>query len=448
MTICKARFLWLSILGFWLAFTLTQLPAQTTPRRSAKQVSTSSFTLVSVKVTGSQRYASQEIVGATGLQTGQTVSENDFKLASQRLGETGAFTNVTYSYQYSGEGAKLELQVSDRDRDQFVPAYFDNFVWFSDQELMSKLRSRVPLFQGRLPLDGKLADQVSDALQALLIEGNVQGHVDYLRSGPETGPIDAFLFSVSGQTIRIRNAEFSGAGPGELPLLQAASAKLQGRDYLRSILRVQADKNFLPIYLARGYLKASFADSQAKVVRQSEQETDVDLTFAVDPGRQYKATEIQLSGSKVLPADKLRELVRQQLGQPTNAIQLADDIEAMKKLYGTHGYMAAVIQLTPSMDDASSTVSYQVQVHEGDLYHMGDLDIQDLDSHDSGRVAAKWALAKGDPYDSSYPKRFVDAVLKDVLVTGEWNVSIHETPEADDKSVDVTVRFERKANEL
>jgi outer membrane protein assembly factor BamA len=150
----------------------------------------------------------------------------------------------------------------------------------------------------------------------------------------------------------------------------------------------------------------------------------------------------------VLPADKLRELVHQQLGQPANAIQLARDTDAMQKLYGTHGYMAATIKLTPSMDDASSTVKYQIQVNEGDQYHMGDLDIQDLDRRDSSRAAAKWTLAKGDPYDSSYPKRFVDAVLKDVLTTGEWNISIHELPDPADKSVDVSVKFEHKASEL
>jgi hypothetical protein len=32
-----------------------------------------------------------------------------------------------------------------------------------------------------------------------------------------------------------------------------------------------------------------------------------------------------------------------------------------------------------------------------------------------------------------------------VLVDGEWNISIHEMPEAADKMVDVNVKFERKA---
>jgi len=440
VNIRKARLLRPLIRSLSLTLILTQLSAQTAHRRSPQLPS--SFPLLSVKVTGSKRYASGEIAAATGLQPGQTVSKSDFELATEHLGESGAFSSVSYSFEYSGEGAKLELQVSDSN--PFVPAYFDNFVWFSNQELLADLRSRVPLFQGQLPSEGKLADQVSDALQTMLVERNVQGRVNYLRNGPDNGPLESFLYSVDGPTIRIRNLEFKGADPKDVPLLQAAGAQLQGQDYLRSTITGEADKNLAPIYVAQGFLKASFADYDAKVVQQSDQETDVDVTFTVNPGRQYKVKEIHLSGSNVLPAEQLRALLHQQLGQPANAIQLVRDTEAMKKLYGTHGYMAASIQVTPTMDEAASTVSYQLQVNEGDLYHMGELDFQDLDRHDRERVAAKWSLAKGDPYDSGYPKRFVNQILKEVLTTGEFNVSIRELPDPADKSVDVSIKFERK----
>jgi outer membrane protein assembly factor BamA len=433
--------LWLSSPA-WLLLVAAPVPAQTTQRQTRARATPSAFTLVSVKVTGSKRYRAETVVAASGLRTGEAVSENDFQVASARLAETGAFTSVNYSYQYSPEGAKLVLEVVDSDH--FVPARFENIVWFSDQELMDKLRSRVPLFLGQLPLEGKLPDQVSDALQTLLDENNVQGRADYLRAG-DNDRIDAIVYSVSGVTIRIRKTEFTGAGSAEMPLLEAAGAKLEGQDYLRSLLRRQEDKDFLPVYWARGYLKASFSEGSAKVVEQSPQETEVDVAFTVDPGPRYQVAEIQVTGSKALPADKLRELIHQKPGQPADAVELASDAEAMKKLYGTLGYMAAAIQVVPTLDDAHSMVHYQIRVEDGDLFHMGDLEIQGLDPHETVRVTAKWTLAKNDSYDSSYPRRFVTEVLKTVLVDGEWNISIHEMPQAADKTVDVNVKFERKA---
>ena len=146
------------------------------------------------------------------MRLGQVVTDDDFKEVSRRLGETGAFSNVAYTFQFNPEGIKLEVQVTDSE--PFVPVRFENFVWLSDQELHEKLSAREPLFQGQLPVNGNLADQVSEALQALAIEHNLHGRVDYLRAGPQDGPMEAFEFSITGQPIVIRNITFSWRWPG------------------------------------------------------------------------------------------------------------------------------------------------------------------------------------------------------------------------------------------
>ena len=409
-------------------------------KASPKEIPPSAFKLVSVKATGSQRYTPDEIIAATGLELGQTVSDDDFKHASRHLGESGVFSNVGYSFQYSPAGTKLELQVTDAQKS--LPARFDNVVWFSDQELLEKLRALVPLFRGQLPEAGDLPDQVSDALQALLIQRKVEGHAEYLRSGPENGPITAFDFRVAGPNLRIRNAGFSGAGSAELPSLQAAAKELQGQEYLRSILRVQAEMNFLPVFLARGYLKAAFSEAQAQVAAEDPQTTTVDVTFPVDPGRQYRLTQVQWSGNTVFSVEKLQPLVDLPPGQPANAVRLGEDIQTVKKLYGTRGYMAVAIETLPQMDDSQSTVSYQLQIHEGDVYRMGALEIQGLDSRTTDRLIEEWAIRGGDPYDSSYLPRFLKGPVEKLMPSGEWKITSHESLDAKDKTVEVTLRFD------
>jgi len=417
--------------------------AQTSRKAAPKDLPPSAFKLVSVKTTGTKRYKSEEIIAATGLQLGETVSEDDFKKAARLIGETGAFGDVLYSFQYSPEGTKLEFQL--QDADQFVPVRFDNLVWFSDQELLEQIHAQVPLFQGQLPIGGDLADQVSDALQGMLIARNLQGRIDYLRAAHEDGPVEAVVFAVTGPQIHIRNIAFAGAGASELPLLEAAAKKLQGADFLRSILRTQEDKNFLPVYLERGYLKAAFGDAQAKVVQDGPQETVVDVTIPVDAGRCYKLTALDLVGNKSFATDSLRPLIHAPLNQPANAVQLESDIETMKKLYGTRGYMAASIQPKPEMDEANSTVKYLLQIQEGDVYAMGDLEIRGLDSRTAARLQDDWKLRGGDPYDSSYPKRFLDQADKEISLMGDWNASVRESLNHEEKTVDVTLRFDPKS---
>jgi outer membrane protein assembly factor BamA len=401
-------------------------------KSSAKDMPATAFKLTSVQVKGANRYKQAQIIAASGLELGQTVSENDFKRAVQRLGETGAFTETAYSFQYSAAGTKLELQV--RENEQLVPVRFDNLVWFSDQDLMVKLQARVPLFQGQLPLSGNLLDRVSEGLQSLLDERNVQGRVDYLR----VGQLEAIAFSVTGPAISIRNSEFPGAAAAELPLLQAAAKKQAAKQYLRSMLRAQENKDFLPVYLARGYLKASFGDAQAKVVQETPQETTVDAAFPVEPGRQYKISAVGWAGNSAFPAEKLQTFLHLQAGQPADAIQLGHDLEAAQKLYGTRGYLAVQIEPVPDFNDETSTVNYQLRVSEGGVYHMGELEVRGLDSRATARVVERWKLHEGDVFDRSYPDKFTDSAAKDLSL----RVATVHLAVNDDQTVDVTLRFE------
>ena len=426
-------------------------PAQTR-KLSQQPLPPEAFNLTAVNVTGSRRFKSEDIVHATGLQLGQTVHDDDFRAAARHLADSGAFSNVAYTFQYSPEGTKLEFQVQDSEK--FVPARFENFVWFSDQELLETLRASVPLFDGQLPLAGDLAAQVSEVLQALLLEKKIPGTVDYLRVSRTDGPIEAFAFSITGGSrIVIRNVDFSGAAPPELPLLQSAAKNLKGTEYSGNVLRVQVEKNFVPIYLARGYLRAEFGDPAPKVVPtpnkesadKSDEETLVDVSFAVNPGHQYQLSAIEIEGNKAVPAQSIRPLIPLKIGQTADATALDDSIEAIKKLYGTHGYIEASIKPEPDLDDTQFTVKYRITINEGDVFKMGDLEIQGLDSNTTARLQNNWAMHGGDVYDSSYPRKFAAQAYKSLLAMGDWKIAIHETVNQKDQTVDVVVRFDPKS---
>lgn len=417
------------------------VPASAQTGRKSKELPPSAFKLSEVKVTGTERFKPEDVIRASGLQVGQTVHDEDFKGAIRVLGDSGAFSAIGYTFEFSTEGTKLDLKV--KDADHFAPVRFENLVWFAHQELFDKLHALVPLFDGQLPITGKLIDDVSEAVQGMIDEKKLPVRVDYTRL-PSDGPTEAFEFTATGPRILIDSVKFSGAGDTELPRLEAAAKDLQGEQYLQSALHSEEQKLFLPIYESEGYLKASFGDNETRVVQGDSDDVQVEVTIPVLPGPQYMLDVIELSGYKVIPVDTLKKEIPQQSGAPANDIQIRKDIENIKKLYGQKGYMEAKVDLDEPLDETKHNVRYVLRVSEGAIYKMGEVEILGVDSRTRDKLQNLWSLKTGDPYDSSYPARFITQALKQVLTTGEWNTDVHETPDQKDKDVDVTVRFDLK----
>src|SRR5271166_279874 len=199
----RALLLGLSLLlAVSLTLALGNLHAAPALRAGQPQASGAERKLIAITATGSKRFPSADIAASSGLQMGFIAVDDDFKKAARRLAETGAFTDVAYTFSYSSEGTKLELQVTDAAK--FLPAHFEDFVWFSDEEIQKRLHERLPLFHGDLPLSGSLPDLASDVLQAMLVENNIPGLVQYLRPSDRGGP-SLFIYSVSGVLIRVHN---------------------------------------------------------------------------------------------------------------------------------------------------------------------------------------------------------------------------------------------------
>ena len=401
-----------------------------------------SYKLLSIHVKGLAHFTERDVVSASGLRLGQFAGEQEFQQAAQKLGETGLFTQLNYSYKYSTAGCDVELQVVENNH--LLPILFDNFVWFSDDELLRMLRERVPLFDGQVPEGGHLTDQIADALGSILGERKIAGRVEYMAAGPVNQPIDSYDYKLSMHAVVIRNMDFPGAGEAETPLLQAAAKSLAGQDYLRTKMRVQEKFNFLPVYHARGYLKAQFAEAQAKVAEDGSK-TLVDVSFPTAPGEKYKLTDIRFAGNSVFPAEKLRELIHLKTGEPANSVELEDDLQQIHKLYGTKGYLFAHADALPTMDDATATVAYQLTVTEDEMYRMGELNIDGIPPENSKKMLAQWQMKKGDPYDDSYPQRFFSLMYRDFGLHRSYDVVPKEAIDRQQKVVNMALHFVPKS---
>lgn len=441
--------------GFLFVFLLvhvwSECAAQAT-QKAISQMPASARQLIAIKVTGSKRFPEDAIAASTGLQLGTPVSEDDFKKAARRLGDTGAFIDIGYSFTYSSTGTKLEFKVTDAEK--FVPARFEDFVWFSDEELRHRIKEHVPMFDGELPTSGRMPDEVSDVLQAMLVEKGIPGHVDYVREGKPNGPVEWISYRVSEVLIRVRKIEFTGAGEAEKPALEAAAKRLPDHEYSRSRLNQLVQRELLPVYHARGYLKATFGEPQPVAVQQPSadvieegprNQSVVDVAFAVTPGPQYKLKSLDWSGNKEFPTDTLEKIVHAQIGQPANTVRLTEDLKDVQKLYGTRGFITTTVKANAEFDDAAVAVTIHLAVTEGFEYHMGELEFRGLDNSLTAKLRSAWKIRQGDVYDASYLEQYLPVAQKLLPPSLDWDVSTHVTANVHDKTVDVDLIYSVKA---
>ncbi len=402
--------------------------------------SSSAYKLIAIDVKNTG-YAPADVIAASGLQIGQDVTEENFKAATAKLGETGLFTNISYAYSYSSAGTTLTLELTDNTH--LLPVRFENFVWYSDQDLVKKVHADIPLFDGKVPIDGSIVDQVANVLSGLVATYDPKLHATYLRAAPspDSPGINAIVYSVSGLPIKVRKLTYEGANPALLPFLQAVANKVEGGEYLRSKLGFFAEMDARTVYLKHGYLKAEFGEPQPHVVAQGPDGPVVDVNLPVTEGAQYKPAAVDWSGNDLFPAEQLQSLIHLSKDKPVDAVQLQEDLRSVQKLYGTRGYIKAAVTPETEFNDAETSVAYKLWVKQGDLYRLGEVDIDGLDEKAKARLREEWHLREGEPFDRSYTEKFIHESARDLPPGIHWKITPHESVNESDKTVDITITY-------
>jgi len=393
------------------------------------------YHLVRVQVTGSQRYSQDDLVRATGLTPNSQVAMNDLQTAAARLGNSGAFTTVQFTFKAASGPNGLEADFEVKDAQQFLPAVFENLIWFTDQDLQQALHQALPLYNGALPASGTMTDDVSAALTKLLAAKGLPSNVSYLAAGDIGKPLSAYRYKVENSGLKIESVRIVDATHVPADLLAKPIASLQGQEYLRSGLERVMDLSFTPLYGERGFLKFKIIAVKASLSPSG----GVTLEVPVSEGEQYRLTGYSWSGNTLISSEELSKQITLKPGEPVNANKLTQDLAKTRKLFGKYGREAATITPVPAF--ASGTVTYVFTVKEGDLYHMGKLEIEGFDAEVTRKLTESWKLASGATYDSTYLQQFVHVLPVAPGKRREWTA----TEQIDDAQKTVNVRLQVKA---
>ena len=363
--------------------------------------------IAAIETEGLQTLKTETVVATSGLKIGDAFSVEATDAAAERLVNSGLFKKVAYRTRTAGANVTITFQLEEI-KGQSSPVVFDNFIWFSDEELTAAIVREVPSFNGSAPDTGNTNEAIKKALQKLLDERKLPGVVEYNFGEHE------HLFRVAGIPMRICTLHFPGAqNVPEEKLIQATRSSMD-HEYSRQSAQTFPKFGLYPIYRELGHLRASFGQPVAKPVKSEECE-GVDLTIPVNEGAVYSWTRAEWSGNQVLPAKDLDVALGMKAGEVANGKKFDKGLNEIGKAYGKSGHIQVSMNPTPEFDDAARAVTFKIAVNEGPQYHMGTVEFKGFPPDDAFILNKKWGLRSGEVYDQTYAGQFLRENARDIM---------------------------------
>lgn len=406
---------------------------------TVQQPAAPAFELAAVKVVGAKRYTSEDVTRLSGLVIGKPLTPAELKPAAERLADSGLFKTMQYSYTTAGR--RMTVTFEFEEAEWTVPVLFDNFVWFSDAEIIAAVRRDVPSFDGTVPPSAYVPDLVTRSLTQLLASKGLPGTVTFVPQADMKGTLLQYLFKVADPAPKICALTVPGASAEVNTALLDAAKTLIGSDYSRLYVKGVSGGTLLDVYRRRGHWRAEFGPPS--VAAGDASCSGVRLTIPVTEGPSYAWEKAEWSGAAALSPAELDAQLGMKPGDTADASKLEAGLRAVQKAYGKRGHLQAQVRMKPRLDDAARRAVFEMSVSEGPQFRMGTLEFVGLSEKDAESLRKKWTLAAGAPYDDTYAAEFRVKELVPLLrgVTPPVRVSVETSRQG--QTVNVRLVFRR-----
>jgi outer membrane protein assembly factor BamA len=367
--------------------------------------------LASVEITGSSRFRPEQILAATSLRVGADITRDDMQKAADFLARLGPFATVRYRYSSSDAGVRAEYQVTDAPA---VLVAFDNFPWFTDDEITAALKSSVPLFDGAAPTNGTILDAMADALETLLIKRGTPIRVSHELTTAPLSNEQVQVFRADNSPVRIAGVDFTDPLAHSDRAIQQRLPDLVGKPYSRTAVELFEFEQVRPVYLERAFLHVRFGLSTARFVSGAG-ESRVTVVAPIEPGPAFVWNGVAWSGNAAIASSELDGLIGLRPGDLANGMKIEASWQAVSDAYTRRGYLDVKLSAAPKFDDTAKRVTYAVAITEGPQYRMGKLVLSGLSIEGERRIRAAWKIAPGAIFDQSAYQEFLDRGIQEAF---------------------------------
>lgn len=356
---------------------------------------------------GSFRQADLEAVAQ--VHGGEKVTQKQMQDAAQHLIDTGFFEDVNVDSKGGPAGLTLIFILKQLPPDQVTKVEFENFIWFTPDELREIVHKVVPLFHGELPESGASLAQIDAALQSAVAEKGATGaaveHEAVMATSAE--PVHTLRFRVTKPAVLVNSVRLDGVDPALAPDVNRRATTLRGTPYEDGAADDSTLGRLLAPYRNAGYLQAKLSDVQIVVAKTLPNAVAVDVSAKVDAGVPFRVKAVSFADSPLVSASSFVGMEKLHPGDVASRKSLLETLALVEAACEKQGYADAYVDTAAEMDAAAHTVHYKLTVVPGEQYRLRSVDVEGLPPEPRAQFDAGWLLKPGDLYDPGYVRAFL-----------------------------------------
>ena len=393
--------------------------------------------LYEIRVTGNDQLRAADIIAASGLHTGQSVTRDDFDSANQKLFETGFFTSVNYRYgakiQGKVAGFSLTLEVVEEPAGTQVTI---DIPGVDETKLWQDMARTNPFVRPQMPQNERAVTYYQRAIEIWLRQNNRQDQIVMKDESDLSRGTMAVVF-VPANLPKIGEVVFTGNEALDNATLQRALVNVApDQDYTDRMFRRMIELNLRPLYEEKGRLTVSFP----RIAIADPAAATSTINVEINEGPAWMLGKVELAGD-ALPVDQLKKAAEFPEGKLANWKQIETCIGKMEVLLRRDAYLNVTSKPSRSFHDKGSVVDLTIHVRKGQQFLFAGLQINGFSPELEQKARKLWKLAQGAPMDAEYADEYIRSMLDSLHVqVKSISSTLHTRPGTN--LVDVVLNFQ------
>jgi outer membrane protein assembly factor BamA len=378
-----------------------------------RPASAQKFQPKSIQFKGDPEFTDLELIQAAGLKKGAILDYAEMNEHSKQLLDTGLF--ATLAFKFDGQDLIFLLTPST----DLYPIRFENLPLTPGADLDAELHGQLPLYHGKVPADGGLAEGVRGALEKMLADKGMAATVLATTvADPGSHKVVAVSYSIANPPVLVGEVHMEG-------ISAPYSASVQ--EIVKNAAKLPFDTENSADNLSRAveqfYQDQGYAGVKVQVARSGEPVSSasgimVPYSMTVQEGPVYTVGSIHLPDGAPVTQAEVTKILTPYSGGPAAGVRLRSVWELVAQRYKAKGNLDCRITPHAEFNEAAGTVSYMVDVDPGPVYRLGFVKFDNVSDDLRMMLIRYWQMMPGDIFDESYVSLFIakvqaqDPVLK------------------------------------